>query len=76
VAYPTSEAGNYVIYYVYHNTPKNPEYSEYKGTSLLEIKRGNAPTQLNGHYYTVRGTRGRVELKRISDNPKEHFEMW
>lgn len=76
VAYPTSEAGNQVLYYVYHNTPKNPQFPEYKGTSLLTIKRGTTPSQLSGHYFTVRGTIGRVELKRVSDNPNGKYEMW
>jgi hypothetical protein len=76
VAYPTNDAGNPMIYYVYHNIPQNPKYPEYKGTSILEIKCGKAPKRLSGHYYTIRGTKGRVELQRVSENPNGSFEMW
>jgi hypothetical protein len=75
VAYPTIEAGNQILYYVYHNTPQNPEYPEYKGTSLLLIKGKTTALELSGHYFTVRGTKGRIELKRVNDDPKENIEM-
>jgi hypothetical protein len=75
VAYPTLESGNQMIYYIYHNTPKNPEYPEYKGTSLLTVKSETSPMQLNGRYFTIRGTRGRIELRRTSLNPNETYEL-
>jgi hypothetical protein len=76
VAYPSLEAGNHKLYYIYHNTPKNPEYSEYKGTTILNVKIEAKPMELSGQYYTVRGTKGRIELKRISLNPKESYELY
>ena len=74
-AYPTFESGNRIIYYVYHNIPKNPEFSEYKGSSILEVRSETTPMQLSGHYFTIRGTRGRIELKRTSLNPNEGYEL-
>ncbi|NEP19771.1 MAG: hypothetical protein F6J97_23280, partial [Leptolyngbya sp. SIO4C1] len=56
VAYPTIEAGNHKLYYVYHNTPKKPQYPEYKGTSILSISFSSRPMELKGQYYTIRGT--------------------
>jgi len=75
IAYPTIEAGNKKVYYVYHNTPKIPEYPEYKGTSILEVNNESIPMKLIGHYFTIRGTRGRVELKRISQNPNDDLDV-
>jgi hypothetical protein len=31
--------------------------------------------QLNGRYFTIRGTRGRIELRRTSLNPNENYEL-
>ena len=75
VAYPTIEAGNHQLYYLYHNTPNKPEYPEYKGTAILNVKLEAKPMELSGRYYTIRGTKGRMELKRISLNPKEDYEL-
>jgi len=75
VAYPTIESGNHRIYYVYHNTPRNPKYDEYKGTSILTVNLEAKPTQLNGSYFTMRATKGTIELKRISINPNEDYEL-
>lgn len=75
IAYPRLESGNRMIYYVYHNIPKNPEYPEYKGTSVLEVKSETEPMKLSGHYFTIRGTKGRIELKRTSINPNENYEL-
>ncbi len=76
VAYPTLEAGNRIIYYVYHNTPKNPDYPEYKGTSILTVKSEIIPMQLSGHYFTIRGTKGRIELKRVNLNLNEDYQLY
>ncbi|MBD2005374.1 MULTISPECIES: hypothetical protein [Cyanophyceae] len=76
VAYPTLEAGNHKLYYVYHNTPKKPEYPEYKGTAILSVKLEAKPMELSGQYYTIRGTKGRIELERISLNSKEDYEFY
>lgn len=75
VAYPTIEAGNHKLYYLYHNTPNKPEYPEYKGTAILNVKLEAKPMELSGRYYTIRSTNGRMELKRISLNPKEDYEL-
>ena len=76
VAYPGEELGNKVLYYIYQNVPKNPKHNEYKGTSLLSVDITSASSRLNGHYYTVRGTRGRIELKRISPDPNQPYELY
>lgn len=76
VAYPRIEAGNHLLYYMYHNVPKNPEYPEYKGSSVLTVKLGANTMELNGHYYTVRGTKGRIELKRLSLNSRGDYELY
>lgn len=76
VAYPTVEAGNHKLYYVYHNTPKHPSYPEYKGTSILDVSFSSKPMELKGQYYTIRGTKGRIELSRISPNPNDRFELY
>jgi SMODS-associating 2TM, beta-strand rich effector domain len=76
VAYPTLEAGSHKLYYVYQNVPKNPQYPEYKGTSILELNVSSDPVQLRGQYYTIRGTQGRIELVRSSLNPKEGYELY
>ena len=76
VAYPKIEAGNYKLYYLYHNTPKKPEHPEYKGTAILNVKTETKPMEFNGQYYTIRGTKGRIELKQISLNPKENYEFY
>lgn len=76
IVHPTIEAGNYRIYYMFHNISKNPEYPEYKGSSILTTKLESRPLELDGHYYTMRGTIGRIELKRISTNPKEKYELY
>ncbi len=76
VAYPTLEAGNHKLYYMYQNTPKNPKFDEYKGTAILSVKLEAKPMELSGQYYTIRGTRGRIELKRVSLNPKESYELY
>jgi len=76
VAYPTREAGNCKLYYIYQNTSKNPEYPEYKGTAILNVKLEAKPMELSGQYYTIRGSKGRIELKRISLNPKEDYELY
>ena len=73
VAYPIIEAGNPKLYYIFHNTPNNPEYPEYKGTTILTVKSETNPIELVGQYYTIRGTKGRVELKRTGLNPKENL---
>lgn len=76
VAYPRLESGDHKLYYVYHNTPKKPEYPEYKGTAILSVKLEAKPMELSGQYYTIRGTKGRIELKRISLNSKEDYEFY
>ncbi len=76
VAYPTIKAGNYNLYYIYQNTPKKPEYPEYKGTAILNVKLEAKPMELSGQYYTIRGSKGIIELKRISLNPKEDYELY
>ncbi len=76
VAYPTREAGNYKLYYIYQNTSKKPEYPEYKGTAILNVKLEAKPMELSGQYYTIRGSKGIIELKRISLNPKEDYELY
>jgi hypothetical protein len=75
IAYPTIEAGNHKIYYIYYNIPNNPEYSEYKGTAILNVQLQSSPMKLNGSYYTIRGTKGRIKLKQISSNPQEDYEL-
>lgn len=50
VAYPTVEAGNHKLYYVYHNIPKNPQYPEYKGTSILGVSFSSRAMELKGQY--------------------------
>ncbi len=75
VAYPTIEAGNHKLYYIYHNIPNKPEYPEYKGTAILNIILQAKPMKINGVYYTIRGTNGRIELKQISRNPNEDYEL-
>lgn len=75
VAYPIIEAGNPKLYYIYHNTPNNPEYSEYKGTTILAVKLEATAVELIGQYYTIRGTRGRLELKRTGADPKQSLSF-
>ncbi len=76
VAYPTVEAGNYRVYYVYHNTSQKPKYPEYKGTSILTVSLESDPMRITGQYYTIRSTKGNIELKRISDNPNDNYELY
>lgn len=75
VAYPTMEAGNKKLYYIYRNIPKNPEYPEYNGTANLDIRLQANPMKLSGAYYTSRKTNGRIDLKQISKNPNEDYEI-
>ena len=76
IAYPTIEAGNHKLYYVYQNTPKNPEFPEYKGTSILGVSFSSEPMEMKGQYYTIRGTKGRIELRRESSDPKGDYELY
>ena len=76
VAHPRVEGGNHILYYIYRNTPKNPQYPEFKGVSILNVKSEKLSLELSGHYFTVRQTRGRVELKRKSSNPKENYRYY
>lgn len=75
VAFPMTESGNKILYYVYRNTPKRPDYAEYKGTTILEINTDDEKLYLRGNYYTDRLTNGRIELIRTSDNPNQSHEL-
>lgn len=76
LVHPIIESGNHRIYYIFHNISKNPAYPEYTGSSTLTVKLQADPIELDGHYYTMRGTVGRIELKRTSTNPKEKYELY
>ncbi len=75
VAYPIKEAENPKLYYIYHNEPQDPNFPEYKGTSILVPRMNSKPMRLSGHYFTVRGTVGRIELSQISFNPAQDFAL-
>lgn len=75
VAYPTNSSGNQMLYYVYHTIPQDPDFGEYKGTTILEVKGDKKAPQLQGSYFTIRESRGRIELRRISDNPNGSYEL-
>lgn len=76
VAYPTTESGNKVLYYIFHNVSRTPGYNDYKGTSVLAVDTTSPSFRLSGHYFTARGTRGRIELKHISSDPDQPYELY
>ena len=76
VAYPTTESGNKILYYIYNNVSKTPSFGDYKGTSVLSVDTKSSSSRLNGHYFTARGTKGRIELERVSSDPNQPYELY
>lgn len=76
VAYPTTESGNKILYYTYNNVSKTPGFGDYKGTSVLSVDVKSPSSRLNGHYFTARGTKGRIELERVSYDPNQPYELY
>lgn len=69
---PTLEFNQYKIYYVYRSIPKNPEWSEYKGTTTFDIRSvkfgAYDALEMSGEYFTSRMTVGRVRFRQVSSD--------
>lgn len=67
---PTLEFNQHKVYYVYRAIPKNPDWSEYKGTTTFDIrsvKLGSYDAlEMSGEYFTSRKTVGRVRFRQVS----------
>lgn len=67
---PTLEFNQHKVYYVYRSIPKNPEWSEYKGTTTFDIRSIKFGTynalEMSGEYFTSRMTVGRVRFRQVS----------
>lgn len=66
---PVSESGQPRLYYVHRVTPQNPDWHEYIGSTLFDVRYleidGKQVLELSGHYYTNRKTTGRIRLRQI-----------
>ncbi|REE18247.1 hypothetical protein B0G71_1246 [Paraburkholderia sp. BL27I4N3] len=67
---PAAEGGQYKIYYLYRSIPKNPEWDEYKGSTIFDIRcAAEGPRrvlELSGAYFTSRKTVGRIRFRQES----------
>lgn len=61
-----SESGRLILYYTYHNTPKNTvkESAPHKGTAILKVDYLENNNKLSGNYFTDRNTKGTLEFNR------------
>lgn len=73
---PTIEQGQKKLYYVYRSTPKDPTRPSYDGSTLLDVIENEKHLKLSGRYYTDRGTVGRIQLKKISHDPKSDVSYY
>lgn len=73
---PIIEQGQKKLYYVYRSTPKDPTRPSYDGSTLLDVIENEKNLKLSGRYYTDRGTVGRIQLKKISKNPKSDVSYY
>lgn len=73
---PTIEQGQKKLYYVYRSTPKDPKRPPYDGSTLLDVIENEKHLKLSGRYYTDRGTVGRIQLKKISQDPKSDVSYY
>lgn len=69
---PTVEFNQHKVYYVYRAIPKNPEWSEYKGTTTFDIRSirfgSYDALEMTGEYFTSRMTVGRVRFRQVSSD--------
>lgn len=75
LAYPKNESGNKILYYVYQNTPNDPKRPPFNGSARLEVGGSKNAPELQGNYFTNRNSLGRIQLKRISDNPNDSYGL-
>lgn len=67
---PATESGQHKIYYLYRSIPKRPDWAEYKGSTIFDIRSVTEGTEqkleLSGTYFTSRQTVGRTRLRQVS----------
>ncbi|URD35803.1 hypothetical protein [Methylobacterium tardum] len=66
---PVVESGQCKLYYTYRSKPKNPDWSQYTGSTIFDVRASmehpHRPLELSGHYFTDRRTVGRVILRQV-----------
>lgn len=67
---PAADGGQYKIYYLYRSIPKNPEWDEYKGSTIFDVRctteASEKVMELSGAYFTSRKTVGRIRFRQDS----------
>lgn len=67
---PAVEGGQPKIYYLYRSIPKNPEWADYKGSTVFDVRRATEQSEkvweLSGAYFTSRKTVGRIRFRQES----------
>jgi hypothetical protein len=67
---PAVEGGQPKIYYLYRSIPKNPEWTDYKGSTVFDVRRAVEQSEkvweLSGAYFTSRKTVGRIRFRQES----------
>lgn len=79
-ATPAKTNGQFKLYYTYLAEPKDPQFGDYKGSTIFDVRYVEDGTkkllELSGRYYTDRATIGRTTLRQISHNPNSDVSFY